>query len=144
IRISHSRPGHPQTQGKDERFHRSLKEELLQYYQFKNLEDTQERFDIWREIYNNKRPHEGIALKCPIDRYKKSIRKYSEAMEIEYEKDDQLRKVGKNGVIEFKGKSYFVGEHFYREYVGVRPQAKDGCYDVFYSKTRLLTINLNG
>ncbi len=144
IKVSHSRPGHPQTQGKDERFHRSLKEEVLKYYQFKNLKDTQEQFDIWRNIYNNERPHEGINLKCPVEKYKLSPRKYSEQLpEIVYEKEDLLRKVGNSGVIDFKGVKYFVGEHFHGEYVGVRQGSKDGCYDVYFSKTRLLTINVN-
>lgn len=142
IKISHSRPGHPQTQGKDERFHRSLKEEVLQYYQFKNLKDTQNRFDLWRDIYNNERPHEGINLKCPKERYTVSPRKYSEKLpEIVYEENDFLRKVGKNGVVDFLGMKYFIGEHFCGEYVGFRPQPKNGCYDVYFSKTRLLTIN---
>ena len=34
IKVGHSRPYHPQTQGKDERFHRTLKEELLKYHNF--------------------------------------------------------------------------------------------------------------
>ena len=103
IKVSHSRPYHPQTQGKDERFHRSLKEEVLKYYQFKSLKDTQERFDAWRYIYNNERPHEGINMLCPIKKYKPSSRSYPESLpEIEYEKDDILRKVQKNGVIDRK------------------------------------------
>lgn len=143
IKVSHSRPGHPQTQGKDERFHRSLKEEVLQYYQFKDLRDTQERFDEWRNLYNYERPHEGILMECPIKRYKPSPRKYPEKLpEIIYEQDDHLRKVQRNGVIEFKGISYFVGEHLYGEYVGLRPSSLDGVFDVYFSKTRLLKISL--
>lgn len=144
IRISHSRPGHPQTQGKDERFHRSFKDEVLKYYQFKNLEDSQNRFDEWRYLYNYERPHEGINMQCPSTRYKPSPREYVEKLpELMYESGDLIRKVQKNGVIELKGNRYFVGEHFYGENVGVRQQTKDGFFSVYYSKTKLLTINLN-
>ena len=37
IPVSHGRPRHPQTQGKDERFHRTLKDELLRYEFFSDL-----------------------------------------------------------------------------------------------------------
>jgi len=48
ILLLHGRPRHPQTQGKDERFHRTLKQELLQTTPFVDLEDGQFRFDLWR------------------------------------------------------------------------------------------------
>lgn len=143
IRVTHSRPGHPQTQGKDERFHRSLKDEVLRFYQFKGLQDTQERLDEWREIYNHVRPHEGIGLKRPSDRYQSSPRPFPEVLtEIIYEDNDQIRKVQKNGCIDFNGTSYFIGEHLHGEHLAVRASHNEGTYDVYYSKTRLNKINL--
>ncbi|MBP1020236.1 integrase core domain-containing protein, partial [Serratia fonticola] len=52
IRVGHSRPYHPQTQGKLERFHRSLKAELLQGRWFTHAAQLQEVFDAWRDTYN--------------------------------------------------------------------------------------------
>ncbi|MQX17494.1 transposase [Sinorhizobium terangae] len=51
IAVSHSRPCHPQTLGKDERFHRSLKAEALQGPPFADLAKAQ-AFDRWRHVYN--------------------------------------------------------------------------------------------
>src|SRR5262245_15085501 len=48
IRISHSRPFHPQTQGKDERFHRTLDVDLLRWHRFSNIQQVQKRFDEYR------------------------------------------------------------------------------------------------
>lgn len=143
IKVSHSTPGHPQTQGKDERFHRSLKDEVLRYYQFKDLRDTQKRFDEWRNLYNNERPHEGIGLKRPVDRFKPSTTKFPEMLiEIAYEEGDEIRKVQKNGIIEFRGNPIFIGEHLHGERVAVRPTFKDEIFDVYYSKTRLNKVDL--
>lgn len=144
IRVSHSTPYHPQTQGKDERFHRSLKEEVLRFNNFQNLEDAQEAFDYWRSIYNEKRPHEGIGLQRPIDRYQKSPRMFPQELPaVEYDEAEEVRKVQKNGVIEFMGCRAFVGEYLYKEPVAVRETTTDGIYDVYYSKTRLKSIDLS-
>jgi transposase InsO family protein len=62
IGLIHGRPYHPQTQGKDERFHRTLKLELLDRTVFADLGQAQAAFDAWREVYNTKRPHEAIGL----------------------------------------------------------------------------------
>lgn len=56
IRVIRGRPYHPQTQGKEERFHRTLNTELLQGRPFNDLRHSQMQFDPWREIYNHPRP----------------------------------------------------------------------------------------
>lgn len=141
IKVSHSRPGHPQ--GKDERFHRSLKEEILKYYQFKDLKHAQQVFDEWRQLYNYERPHEGIGMKRPSDRYTLSTIKFPEILsQIDYEEHDDIRKVQKNGVIDFKGHSFFIGEHLYGELIGIRPTTEEDIFNVYYSKSRINKINL--
>jgi transposase InsO family protein len=52
VKLSHSRPRHPQTNGKDERFHRTLDDEVLRWQRFKDLDDAQQRFTGWRHVYN--------------------------------------------------------------------------------------------
>jgi transposase InsO family protein len=56
IQISHGHPYHPQTQGKDERLHRTLQNELLNHSTIANLTHCQVQFDHWRDIYNFERP----------------------------------------------------------------------------------------
>ena len=59
VAVSHGRPYHPQTQGKVERFHRSLKAEVLERNSYADLLACQRAFDRWRQIYNCERPHEA-------------------------------------------------------------------------------------
>lgn len=142
IKVSHSTPGHPQTQGKLERFHRSLKEEVLKYYQFSDLKNAQLRFDEWREIYNNERPHEGIGMLCPKDRYKPSPRAFPEKLpEIIYPEGLELKRVSECGGICFNSKHFYIGEHLAREYVALK-QLEEGLYDVYFCKTKVQRISL--
>ncbi|MBD3646013.1 MAG: IS481 family transposase, partial [Pseudomonadales bacterium] len=50
LRVIHSRPFHPQTMGKDERFHRTLKTEVIAYCANKTMNGCQIEFDNWRDI----------------------------------------------------------------------------------------------
>lgn len=72
IRVGHSRPYHPQTQGKLERFHRSLKAEVLQGKWFADSGELQRAFDHWRMVYNLERPHEALDMAVPASRYQPS------------------------------------------------------------------------
>ena len=142
IRTTHSRPYHPQTQGKDERFHRTLKTELLKYRLFPNIEMAQKNFDEWLELYNFKRPHDGIGLLCPCERYVKSNRPYKKDLPaIEYGPEDIVRKVRSCGQVSYKGKNYFVGEYLKGEYVALR-QMMETSLEIYFVNTRVGRINL--
>jgi transposase InsO family protein len=70
-RIHHikSRPHHPMTLGKIERFWKTIFQEFLSRAQFESFEDAGERIRQWLKYYNHKRPHQGIGGLCPADRY---------------------------------------------------------------------------
>ena len=70
IHVAHGRAYHPQTQGKDEHFHRTLKFELLRHFNFTSLEHCQREFDRFRERYNLVRPHDALGLATPASRYR--------------------------------------------------------------------------
>jgi hypothetical protein len=70
-RIHHikSRPHHPMTLGKIERFWKTIYLEFLSRAQFGSFEEAGERVKQWVKYYNHKRPHQGIGGLCPADRY---------------------------------------------------------------------------
>lgn len=143
IIVMHSRPMHPQTQGKLERFHRTLKLELIKRFIFADLQNAQEGFDWWRKIYNEERPHEAIGNKVPINRYQLSKYSYPEFLpSIEYTNDMIVRKVQQDGIIHFKGKEYRIGTAFYGNPVGLKESIDDGIYDVYFCHQRVVRIDL--
>jgi transposase InsO family protein len=64
-----SRPHHPMTLGKVERFWETIWQEFLSRAQFESFEAARERIRLWVKYYNHKRPHQGIEGLCPADRY---------------------------------------------------------------------------
>jgi transposase InsO family protein len=70
-RVAHfvSRPQHPMTLGKVERFWASMWQEFLVRAQFDSFESARERLRLWVKYYNHRRPHQGIGGLCPADRY---------------------------------------------------------------------------
>ena len=72
----HGRALHPQTQGKIERFHRTMKNELIKRSTFIDIADADKQLQEWRIKYNEVRPHQGIEMCCPSEIYIPSMRKY--------------------------------------------------------------------
>lgn len=144
IRVSHSRPYHPQTNGKDERFHRTLDIEVLRGRCFESLEKVQQALDCWRTVYNQQRPHEALRGDTPITHYKPSKRPFPEQLSLpEYTSEDEVRTVDWNGILRFRGKRYKLSNALHRHKVGIRPkQGKDGCFEVFFAHHRCLVIDL--
>jgi len=135
IRISHSRPAHPQTNGKEERFHRSLKAEVLQGRYFADLAAAQMAFDHWRQVYNHERPHEALALATPVTRYRPSRLAYPERLpEIIYPDGDLVQTVGWDGKIVVAGRRFKVSNALHLHPIAARPRpAQDGVYDLYFA-----------
>ncbi|PMQ17933.1 IS481 family transposase [Janthinobacterium sp. AD80] len=143
IRVGHSRPHHPQTQGKDERFHRTLKLELLQRNGFESLDACQFAFDRWRERYNTVRPHEALQQQTPISRYRASGRAFPSVLPpIEYPSGDTVRKVSDKGEISFQNRRYFIGEGLRTQLVAIKPTTIDDVFEVFFCHKEIRRINL--
>ena len=143
IGLIHGRPYHPQTQGKDERFHRTLKAEVLQGRTFDTFEQVQVAFDHWRPIYNFKRPHEGIGLATPITRYRPSTIPFPERIEPpQYEPGVQVRTVFRGGWISFNGRNIGCPKAFVGKRVALRPTDTDGVFDLCYKSFVLTQIDL--
>ena len=144
IKVSHSRPGHPQTQGKLERMHRTLKEELLSLYYFESFEEVQEGFNEWRRVYNEIRPHGALDHATPIKRYQASEHPYPSKMpEIIYDDSFVVRKVQRDGEISLNGKLYVIGTAFHGFPVGLKPAEKDCLMEVHFCHQKVNLIDLN-
>jgi putative transposase len=144
VTVLHSRPYHPQSRGKNERFHRTLNKEVLSLTCFRGLKEAQRAFDVWSPIYNAERPHEALGMAVPADRYRTSPRPMpARLMEPEYDERDIVRKVGTTkAYIQFKGRSWPVGQAFFGERVAIRPRGADGHYGIFFGAHRIGKIDL--
>jgi len=145
IAISHGRPYHPQTQGKEERFHRTLKAELLGTELNWPLAQCQAPFDHWRQIYNQERPHEALGLAVPAQRYQLSPRSFPESLPaIQYGPADIVRRVQDKGWFSFRARLYRVSKALHGQPVALRacPQ-HDGHYDLFFGRHQIGHINLH-
>lgn len=143
VTVSHSRPYHPQTMGKDERFHGTLSRELLEKRQWKDLSDLDRGFEGFREQYNFIRPHQALNLEVPASRYRVSLRSFPETLPpIEYGQGLSVRKVQQKGEISFLGKTLKVGQAFQGYPVGLKPTLSDGVFDVLFGCQTICQIDL--
>jgi transposase InsO family protein len=143
IRISHGRPRHPQTQGKDERFHRTLTTELLATTTFADWPACQAGFDLFRERYNTVRPHEALDLQPPATRYQPSPRPYPDALPpLEFPDGVHCRQVQAKGEISFRGQDYLIGKAFTGEPVGLLATDDPQRWSVWWGALRIGTLDL--
>jgi transposase InsO family protein len=143
IIVSHGRPAHPQTQGKDERFHGSFGRELLRSRPaWQSPAQLSLACADWREVYNWRRPHEALGHEPPGSRYRASQRAYAETPPAaEYGPGDLLRRVGQGGFLSFRGRRYRAGRAFTGELVALRA-VTDGVWHVYYHLQRIATLDL--
>lgn len=143
IALIHGRPYHPQTQGKVERFHRTLKAELLARSTFPTVADTQHQFDLFRATYNTRRIHQAVRNRYPADVYRVSGRPYPHVLvPPEYPDAIAIRKVGYNGTISYANHRLRVHNLLGGEYVGLYPTEEGDIIDIMYYRTTLRTVDL--
>jgi transposase InsO family protein len=144
VELIYSRPYHPQGRGKNERFHRTLKDEVFALQRFAELASVQRAFDTWREVYNFERPHQALAMDVPASRYRPSPRPMPKRLpSIEYGAHEIVRTVPTTkDYISFKGRFWKVPEAFRGERVAIRPRGTDGRYAIFFASHQIATIDL--
>jgi transposase InsO family protein len=143
IGVSHGRARHPQTQGKDERFHRTLVAELLTQRTFSSVVSCQEPFDAFRYVYNHERPHESLGLAVPVRRYQPSPRTLpAELPPIVYDTTDEVRKVQEGGWFSYRGRDYRVSAAFRGYPLALRANGQEGEKGVWFCAHQVGTLDL--
>ena len=145
IRVAHGAAYHPQTQGKDERFHRTLNFELLRHFNFTDLDHCQRKFDQFRDRYNLVRPHDALGLATPASRYRPSSIPFPETLPpIEYPHGLEVRKVQAEGWFSYRGRDFRVSKALRGLPIALRPvPACDSQREVLFCHQLLTLIDLN-
>lgn len=122
IKLQRIQPGHPEQNGRHERWHLTLKTDAMRPVG-RNLLHQQEKFDDFLAEYNERRPHEAIEMKTPSALYRPSLRKLPDELpELDYPLHDKIRTVAHNGCIRFKrhGPEYYMSRALVGEKLGLR------------------------
>lgn len=144
VDVVHSRPYHPQSRGKNERFHRTLNEEVFRFELFRDLRQAQRGFDRWRVVYNFERPHEALDFAVPASRYRPSAHSMPTRLpQAEYDEHEIVRLVPTTkDYVSFKGRHWKVPQAFRGERVAIRPCSSDGHYGIFFGAREIASIDL--
>ena len=121
VQLINAAPGHPQTLGKLERLHRTLKEWLRDEQAPADLAQLQALLDRFRSHYNSERPHQGIGDRTPAERYRAGFqsaarpdepRLVAPESQPSYPAHSILRKVWRNGITGHRNMGIVVGRRF--------------------------------
>jgi len=112
-------PRRPTTTGKIERFHRTLRVEFLSGRVFDDLRSAQAELDAWIADYNTNRPHQGIDMATPAERFGAERDRRAPGLDphlvalcdARSPEDWVTRKVSVNGVIAVSWQQICVGRH---------------------------------
>lgn len=117
IRLERIEPGHPEQNGRHERFHRTLKAEVGIA---ENQAAQQAQFAAFEQEYNVVRPHEALGQRPPASVYVPSPRPYpAELPHLPHPPDAEVRRVRRNGSVLFAGKEVYVTPALTGETIGL-------------------------
>ena len=139
----HDRIGHPQTQGKIERFHRTMKQEFLRYHSFADAADADAQLQVWRHTSNMDRPHAALNMRCPGEVYVPSERRFPERIvPFEYGGRFHVRKVNNWGYVRF-GPDFqiYLSETMAGEGIEFRPGQEGDVFVACYRNFKIATFS---
>jgi transposase InsO family protein len=137
IEVQFSRPGCPQDNGCHERMHRTMKAECCKPGSA-NREAQQQRFNRWKKIFNEERPHEALGMRTPSEVYQPSARRLDERIKPRlYEAGVETKRVDRAGFISLNGNSCYVGESLMGVDVAIEESAETGLVGVRYANVKL-------
>jgi transposase InsO family protein len=123
-------PGAPQQNGRHERMHLTLKQDVASPPQ-RTFAAQQRAFDAWRQEFNTFRPHEALGMQTPSGLYVPSPRPMPRRLpELEYPDGWELRRVRHDGTMKWHRRHVYVGAPLIGELVGLRPE-ECGLWTVF-------------
>jgi hypothetical protein len=137
IQLERICPGHPEQNGRHERMHRTLQEEVERSQQ-PNLKGQQQVFNNFQQDYNHERPHEALGQKTPASVYQPSIRAYPRTLPEarEFPDDWEHRYVRASGQAKWKGKWLYLTKALRGQRVGFEPIG-DGIWAVHFQGMKL-------
>lgn len=122
IALERIKPGHPEQNGRHERMHLTLKKEATKPAA-KNFLQQQARFDQFIHIFNEERPHQALAMRCPAELYRPSPRPYCGLPELEYPFHDRTITVTRCGRICMGPLKINLSQAFAGQRVGIKQVA---------------------
>lgn len=132
-------PGKPQQNGRHERLHLTVKIETADP-PAANRRQQQRRFDAFRHIFNEERPHEALGQTPPAQHYHPAPRPYSGRLrQPDYPDGQDVRRVHPNGMIKWRGQGIFISEVLAGEPIGLELIAENS-WSVHYGPIPLGTL----
>jgi hypothetical protein len=130
IQVERITPGKPQENGRQERFHRTLKAETARPPRA-DLRCQQRAFDELRGEYNNERPHEALGQKTPSTAFAHSRRRYPRSLKrFEVAPWNRAARIDKHGRMSWDGKHIFISTALAHEDAQLRYD--DSAWDVVF------------
>jgi transposase InsO family protein len=119
IELERGRPAHPQDNGAHERVHRDISVELEALSR-----GDQASLALWRQEYNQERPHETLGMRCPSEVYCQSQRPYQQVEQLQYQKMAS-RRVKSNGAISWNNQPLLISRSLAGWNVGLKANGRE-------------------
>jgi transposase InsO family protein len=135
--IAHERiqAGHPEQNGRHERMHRTLKQEVQTAADWRS---QQRELDRFRHDFNQVRPHEALDMQTPASAYEPSLRPYpAREPEVGYPDWMEVRNVRAHGHFRWKKKDVFLTEVLWGEPIGLLPLGH-GLFTIYFADRPLV------